>query len=433
MNLHVTEGMTPFYPQVANHIGNDPTPKDQAIYVPSVGPGFAADIYAGNWKRPLPAGVSAADLNFLDPANKLFRISHAMSSAGHAMFQTRPCIISQRDRSATIVIGDSGGYQIASGILKISSDRDRHRILNWLERTADISMTLDVPTGPCLSPGYAYRNTKDCLAVTLDHLAFFRKHRTPGKVRFLNVLQGNTPKEADYWYDAVKQYEFEGWAFAGVLRHNFSSLLKRILIMADENQLQDKSWIHVLGTNELETAVLLTALQRSINRHINPNLRISYDTSSPFRLLAWKQIYAYPVFSSDRLSMSTDKAPQGYPLIGSQIRFPWPSPLGDRMVLGDIVVKPNINGSCQDTQSGHLLAHHNLASLCYAVALANRVYDAESIQHKHTIATKAGAAVAEIEKIIASGSMTMLAKASKTLQALRHGKIQTADDEERDF
>jgi hypothetical protein len=41
--------------------------------------------------------------------------------------------------------------------------------------------------------------------------------------------------------------------------------------------------------------------------------------------------------------------------------------------------------------------------------------------------------VAEIEKIIASGSMTMLAKASKTLQALRHGTIQTADDEERDF
>ena len=131
--------------------------------------------------------------------------------------------------------------------------------------------------------------------------------------------------------------------------------------------------------------------------------------------------------------MSTDKAPEGHPLIGSQIRFPWPSPLGDRMVLGDIVVKPNINGSYQDTQSSHLLTHHNLASLCYAVALANRVYDAESIQHKHTIATKAGAAVAEIEKIIASGSMTMLAKASKTLQALRHGTIQTADDEERDF
>ena len=103
------------------------------------------------------------------------------------------------------------------------------------------------------------------------------------------------------------------------------------------------------------------------------------------------------------------------------------------MVLGDVVVKPNANGSYQDTQSGYLLAHHNLASLCYAVAMANRVYDAESIQHKHTIATTAGAAVEEIEKIISSGSMTMLSKASKVLQALRHGTISTADDEERDL
>jgi hypothetical protein len=84
-------------------------------------------------------------------------------------------------------------------------------------------------------------------------------------------------------------------------------------------------------------------------------------------------------------------------------------------------------------QSGYLLAHHNLASLCYAVAMANRVYDAETIQHKHTLATAAGAAVEEIEKIISSGSMTMLSKASKTLQALRHGAMATADDEERDF
>ncbi|GLI94394.1 hypothetical protein [Methylocystis echinoides] len=433
MNLHAPEGMTPFYPQVANHIEDDPTPKDQAIYVPSVSPGFAVDVYAGQWKRPLPQGVSAEDLNFLKPDNGLFRISHAMSSAGQALNQTKPCIISQRDWTKTIIIGDSGGYQIASGRLRISGDRDRHKILNWLERTADISMTLDVPTGPCQKPGYAFKNTKDCLATTLDHLDFFQKYRTPGKIRFLNVLQGNTQKEADAWYDAVKIYDFEGWAFAGVLRHNFSCLCRRIIVMAAEGQLQNKTWIHVLGTNELETAVLLTALQRSINRHINPDLRISYDTSSPFRLLTWKTIYSHPNFSATRMSMATDTIPTGHELIGSPIRFPWPSPLGDRMTLGDIVIKPGSNGLYQDNQSYHMLVHHNLASLCYAVAMANRVYDSESIQHKHTLATTAGDAVEEIEKVIASGSMTALAKASRVFQSLRHGIAPTADDEERDF
>lgn len=433
MNLHAPAASTPFYPQVANHIVNDPTPKDQAIYVPSVSPVYAMDVYAKNWKRPLPEGVQPDDLNFLDPNNKFFRISHAMSSVGLALFQPKPCIITDRDRSGTIVIGDSGGYQIASGRLRITSDQDRFRILRWLEKNTDIAMTLDVPTGPCLRPGYAFQTTKHCLTTTLDHLAFFQRNRVEGKIRFLNVLQGNTPKEADYWYDAVKKFDFEGWAFAGVLRHNFYHLCRRIIIMAGEGQLRNKSWIHILGTNELETAVMLTALQRSINRHINPNLRISFDTSTPFRLLAWKNAFSIPKFLPDSLTVGTDKLPEGRELVGSTIRFPWPSPLGDKMVLGDLVMPPSKGkNSYHDTQTGHLIAHHNLAALCYGVALANRVYDAETIRQQHTIGKAAGAAIAAIEDVIASQSLTILAKHLRTFTNLRRGVTLTADDEERD-
>ena len=77
--------------------------------------------------------------------------------------------------------------------------------------------------------GYAFKSTKDCLTATLDHISFFHRNRVPGKVRFLNVLQGNTPSEATAWYNAVKLYEFEGWAFAGVLRHNVEYFLERII------------------------------------------------------------------------------------------------------------------------------------------------------------------------------------------------------------
>lgn len=434
MNHHASVEQTPFYPQVPNHIENDPTPKDQAIYVPSVSPTYAMDVYARNWRRPLPAGVEPEDLDFLDPNNRLFRISHAMSSAGQALYQPKPCIITERDRQGTIVIGDSGGYQIASGRLQINGDKDRFQILRWLEKNADIAMTLDVPSGPCLKPGYAFKNTKDCLATTLDHLEFFQRNRVEGKIRFLNVLQGNTPTEADKWYNAVKFYDFEGWAFAGVLRHNFYHLCRRIIIMAGEGQLQNKSWIHVLGTNELETAVMLTALQRSINRHINPNLRISFDTSTPFRLLAWKSAFSIPKFLPDSLTVGMDKLPEGRELISSKIRFPWPSPLGDRMVLGDIVIPPSKGkGTYHDTQTSHLIAHHNLASLCYGVALANRVYDAETIRQKHSIGKAAGAAIAAFEEVIASQSLTILAKHQRTFTSLRHGIAPVSDDEQRDF
>ena len=434
MNTPFAAPQDPYYPQVPNSLIDDPTPKDQAIYVPSVSPGYAMAAYAQDWRRALPCGVNPADLNFLDPTNPLFRISHVMSSAGQALNQPRDCIITQRDRRRTFLIGDSGGYQIASGRLKISSDADRLKILRWLETHADMAMTLDVPTGPLLGGGYAFKNFRACLDTTLDHLEFFQANRQPGATCFLNVLQGNTTKESDTWYEAVKDYPFEGWAFAGIMRLNMYNLLRRILAMADENRLQDKRWIHVLGTNQLDTAICLTALQRAINRHINPNLRISYDTSSPFRNLNWNNTYSVPRFDGRSIVMPTERIPDGLAFVGSQLRWPWPSPLGDRLVLGDVCVKNELYGNSQmDQQSSFYVAHHNLASLCYAVALANRVFDSEGVDHKHTIAKPVGAAVEAIEQVIASGSHMVLERYRSTLAKMRHRKEAVPADEDRDL
>ena len=311
MNLPAVNPTQPHYPLVENDLIDDPTPKDQAIYIPSVSASFAMAIHAKNWKRELPEGVGDDDLNFLDPKNKLMRMSHVMSSAGQALDQPRDCIITTRDRRSTLVVGDSGGYQIATGKLRINGDADRMKILRWLEANADVAMTLDVPTAPVgKKKDYLYSSSRACLTATLEHLNFFRDNRKSDKVRFLNVLHGNNMREADAWYDAVKGYQFEGWAFAGVLRHNFYHVLRRVLIMADEGQLEKKTWLHILGTCQLDTAICLTALQRAIHK-INPNLRISYDTSSPFRNLAWNDTYATPRFDRGGMIMPTERIPDG--------------------------------------------------------------------------------------------------------------------------
>lgn len=432
--VHNGEAMP--YPKVPNHIVNDPTPRDQAIYVPSISPGFATAVYDGQWPRALPTGVSASDLNFLDPANPLMRLSHAMTSAGQALKQTKPCIITERDRSGTLIVGDSGGYQIASGRPHIDGMRDRMKILRWLEDTADVAMTLDVPTFPIIKNPhhYRYKSTADCLMETLDHLRFFDANRKNPDTRFLNVLQGNNQAEADMWYDHVKTFEFEGWALGGVLRNNFSELCRRILIMAGEGQLEGKSWIHVLGTCELDTAVLLTALQRAINTHINPNLRISYDTSSPFRMLAYNSVYTLPSFTAKELTMSTKATPDDMRFIGSPVRWPWPSPIGDRMNMGDFCVPGHRHTRYyRDQLSEALVAHHNVGALCWGITTANRVFDAECINHDHTIGLPVGAAAEAIGKVIASGSMQTLANYAGTFAALRHGKVPDGGDEERDF
>lgn len=425
-----------YFPK-APTIPKDITPADQAIYIPAVTDGFAMDVW--DWMqagapRALPKGTTPADLDFLDPANKSFRISHALTSAGQALSQKRDCIITRRDKKSTVIMADSGGYQIASGRLKVSSDADRLRILRWQEQF-DIAVTLDVPTGPLLTTKpYANRTFADCLQETVVHLQFYEKNRKAEMV-WLNVLQGNTEKQCDIWYDTVRsEFTGQGWAFAGPLRHNFFQLLRRILLMCANGDLQDKRWIHILGTSELDTAVLLTALQRALNRHVNPRLRISYDTSSPFRALRSDTLFTLPTFDAKGMTMPMRKAPGSAAHVGCSLRWPWPSALGDRMVVGDVCVP--ISGRRKyhrDKVSDWLIAHHNLSSLCWAIAQANRLFDVESLDRRHTVAYIVGVAAEVIEKVVKSGSMSELYKSQHILMALRHGLFDYDSEEERDL
>ena len=47
-------------------------------------------------------------------------------------------------------------------------------------------------------------------------------------------------------------------------------VLKRLITMRDDELLQDRDWIHFLGTSKLEWAVMLTSIQRQLRKHINP-------------------------------------------------------------------------------------------------------------------------------------------------------------------
>lgn len=423
------------YPEVENLLTNDPTSKSEAVYVPSVSPGFAIAAHEENWPR-LPDGVTPKEMNFLNPGNKLFRLSHVMSSAGQALDQSRSCILTERDRSWTLLIGDSGGYQIANSGLQISGDDFREKTLRWLEANADVAMTLDVPTGPVLTnKNYKFKTSKDCLVATLENLDYFQKHRKNRKLIFLNVLQGNSTAEADAWYNAVKKYDFEGWAFAGKLRNNFLSLCRRIIKMADEGQIQNKKWIHVLGTNELATGVCLTALQRAINLHINPKLRISYDTSTPFRMLSWRQVYSVPRFDRDKMVLPAVDMLDDPEYAGSELRWAWPSPFGNRLRMRDIVVSQGRGKPVGiDAAGNHFLAYHNLGALCDSVALANRIFDCTGLTHQHRIAMPVGSAVEAIYASIKSGSIAVVEKYRNTFERLRkETPSETEDDQDRDI
>jgi hypothetical protein len=137
------------------------------------------------------------------------------------------------------------------------------------------------------------------------------------------------------------------------------------------------------------------------------------------------------------MTMPTRRVMDGPEFVDSDVQWPWPSPLGDHMRMSDFCVKmPITSNRTRDTQSDWYLAHHNLAALCYGIALANRVFDSESINHRHTIAEPVGAAVEAIDRVFETLSLPTLRKYERTFRRLRHGADPSVGpdtgDEDRD-
>lgn len=385
-------------------IPNDPTPQDQAIYILSVSPKFATDIHFGNWKRPLPAGLQNQDLNFLDANNPLFYAPHVMSSAGQALRLNDTGIITQRDRVSTCLLTDSSGFQISQQTGKINDMRDRGAILDWIQKRADMSMTLDIPTANVGKQGYPFNTISACLDRTLDHLRFFEKHHKPGQVTWLNVVQANSHGSGYDWYNAVKGFDFcDGWAIAGKKRKTFTYVLALLLRMMKDGTIQDKKWVHLLGTQELWIAVLLTAVQRGLNAN-GCNLRISFDTSTACTMIRTNDVFTLPNFSDDDLLLPAKRAPDHKRMFNSTVPWPWPSAIGDRLTLGDInVASWGKSQYCRDNLSNTLMMLHNYASVRETILLANRIMDAQQASREHVIAPKLSKCVGIVRQIFDAG------------------------------
>lgn len=343
---------------------------DRALYTPGAGKEMSWD----NNNRRL-------NLNFLDQNSSIYFYPAALYSAGHAYLDpndsdVQESMVQKRDRSRTVVLGDSGGFQIATGVLKwpwtkkkgqddVQWERDKDKmrlqILRWLEHTADYSMVLDVPTyglvkfgfdpvtGESMHPGM--KTFRDCLNVSLENYDFFIKNRVEGATKFLNVLQGRNEAEGDVWWEAVKDLPFETWAFSNVQASNFAINLRRLIIMRDGKYLDGRDWLHYLGNGKIKAGCALTTLQRCIRQYINPDITLSYDAASPFVMTAKGQLYYGYELSHDNMRFKGGPIVDDKDLKGSKMTLnEWiamvdrkghviPTTIGDRCTIGDICVR----------------------------------------------------------------------------------------------
>jgi len=409
---------------------------DYAVFLPAIS-GFYA-TFVGKQRDPvngpyvdparMPAGIPDMEqLNWLNSQKALFPYKWSLYSGGHANLDLNKQDWSEdmvRSREpGTFMLGDSGGFQIAKGLWEgdwkansgcAKAQKKREAILNWLDNVSDYCMTLDIPTWVI----HDKKASRACQITTLQEAVdatkfnneYFMRHRKGvrnGGTKILNVLQGDNHTSADAWYEEMKHFcdpavypdtHFDGWSMGGQNMCDVHLVLRRLVTLRYDNLLQEgvHDWMHFLGTSKLEWAVLLTAIQRAVRKHVNPAFTISFDCASPFLATANGQVYheidtthnskwSYRMSPiADDKKYSTDTRPYGQAVVADGLVNHFDeSPISRHLTMKDICIyKPgDLNKigkegkTSWDSFSYALLMGHNVWTHLESVQRANREYD----------------------------------------------------------
>jgi hypothetical protein len=406
-----------------------------AVYLPAIQKGYAKAAYKlGDRDRVMPQGITTKDLNFLNPKSKLWHYGYGLYSAGQFKIgEQQADIVTNRD-AATIILGDSGGYQIGKGTLQgFTALKDLKKaedvcaawsnavelktwIVNWLETHSNYAMTIDMPLWakqPQNSKTPFHKcSTEQLIQLTVENLQFIDRNKR-GNTKWLNVIQGTTTEDMKLWWDAVKDFRFGGWALAGDTgwRGGVGAVVRQVLMMRDEGAFVDgMDWMHVLGVSQAKWAVLLTAIQRGIRQKCNPNFRVSFDSASANILAGvYQQVAIYPKFTNkaDSWSISAARCPidKVYVSGNPSYAFPFPSPLGDMLKLHHLnVTHEAYSAKYFDELSHHLLTNHNAWVYVRAMLEANELAFLDKHDAASFVPPKLLECIYLIEDMIAGGA-----------------------------
>jgi hypothetical protein len=365
---------------------------DYAVYLPAVNEQYAEIItrpIPNN--RPFPTAFKINDLMFWKGNNKLFYHPHFLNSVGaYVVGSTPDNAVTRRGRTDGTLFGDSGGYQIGTGNLKgiktLTADMEaddaclawreayeaRLWILGWLETYTNYAMTIDMPLWAQSKAGTPFNkcSTEQLIALTVENLEFIDSHRQ-GNTKWLNVIQGSDLPTIKKWWDEVKWFKGSGYALSSSIgrKAGLSGLLEPLLMMRDENAFAaGNDWLHMLGVSTAPWAIMFTAIQKALQADANPNLRISYDSASPFQDAGKReQLAILPDLDGNMKNWLIRKEPipqsrdfLNSPLtLASVLRMPTDSPISQLITLGHL----NVN----DDQGMYTRRQLDTLSLAFAI------------------------------------------------------------------
>lgn len=288
---------------------------------------------------------------FSDEYPEEFRYKNFLVTAGHLYKKLNAR--SEMGLDDTFVIGDSGGFQIATGALEWNKDI-RSTIFNWLENNSDIAVNLDIP------PRSKYEGKfLECLDISYDNFKWFNEKQS-GKTKFLGVIQGyNQLDQYETWYNKVKGFDFNGWCVGSGDTMSRMLYATAVLLKNKEFENPKNQYLHYLGQTKVSDFFLYTIIQRGFDTHGMNHVQVTTDSSSPvlfpiYGVVVWDADYRKLSYISHNFKTKTDKNTKTDAMYLEEADFysKWPSPVNKYI---DYKVIKTYN-----TETRHLLAYHNL-------------------------------------------------------------------------
>lgn len=244
--------------------------QDNFIYYPSLSCGNSKHWLEKDWSLENGDTCRFYDDRYPEKfRHKTFLVSYGHNRSKHEVRK-------DLGLEESLVIGDSGGFQLMTGAMKWQDDTPK-KVLTWLENNSDVAMNLDIP------PRGKIFGYNESLQMSVDNFKYFEKNRT-GKCDLLNVLHGQTKASYEEWYNHVKDFKFEGWSLGGAINDKYQFLYAVALLMEKGEFDKDHiKYLHILGSASVSDFFMLGCVQKFLHKKYGKKIQVSTDSSSSNR------------------------------------------------------------------------------------------------------------------------------------------------------
>jgi queuine/archaeosine tRNA-ribosyltransferase len=148
--------------------------------------------------------------------------------------------------------------------------------LRWQEANADVGFNLDFP--PTLGKVAEYKHFQWSLKESVKNFQLFQDERKNYNMKLLNVLHGETLELMDEWYNAIKDFKFDGWAVG--MKPPYDPMIQAMgfMYLWEKGEFKKDSckWLHFFGTSGKH--VVPTIIYAA--SFLPDRIKVSYDSSS---------------------------------------------------------------------------------------------------------------------------------------------------------